>query len=63
VANQKKIKIKKMQSQRHIDEFGELDGGGGYFGKIIIYKDANQTTNFIGVKTKNSIYYRGEKHY
>jgi len=28
----KKIKIKKKTSQRHICEFGELDGGGGYSG-------------------------------
>jgi len=27
------------------------------------YKGANQTTNFTAVKTKNNIYYRGEKHY
>jgi len=27
-----------------------------------IYKGANQTENFTGVKTRNDIYYRGEKH-
>jgi len=27
------------------------------------YKGANQTENFIGAKTRNDIYYRGEKHY
>ena len=53
---------KKMSSQRHIGEFGELDGGGEYSEKIIIYKGANQTINFTELKTKNSIYYRGEKH-
>ena len=30
---------------------------------FFVYKDANQTENFIGAKTENSIYYRGEKHY
>jgi len=58
----KKLKFKKMSIQRHIGEFGELDGGGGYSGKIN-YKGANQTKNFTEVKTKNDIYYRGEKHY
>jgi len=42
---------KKKPSQRHISEFGELDGGFLDF----FYKGANQ----IG----NDIYYRGEKHY
>jgi len=27
------------------------------------YEDANQTKNFIGAKTRNDIYYKGEKHY
>ena len=27
------------------------------------YKDANQTENFIRTKTRNDLYYRGEKHY
>jgi len=30
VAIQKILKILKKPSQRHIGEFGELDGGGGY---------------------------------
>jgi len=37
-----------------------LDGGGVFSGKKKFYKDANQTENFIGVKTENDIYYRGE---
>jgi len=43
--------------------FAGLDGGGGYSGKKINYEDANQTGNFIWVKTENDIYDRGEKHY
>jgi len=27
------------------------------------YKDANQTENFIGTKTENDLYYKGEKYY
>jgi len=36
-----------------------------FFGekKNKFYKDANQTENFIRVKTGNSLYYRGGKHY
>jgi len=44
---------KKMPNQRHVSEFAELDGGGGYFGEFFFYEDANQTGN--------DIYYRGEK--
>jgi len=40
-----------------------LDGGGVFSGKIKFYKDANQTENFTGVKTRNDLYYKGEKHY
>jgi len=40
-----------------------LDGGGGFSGKKINYEDGIQTKNFIGVKTGNNLYYRGEKHY
>jgi len=40
-----------------------LDGGGVFSGKKKFYKDANQTENFIGAKTENDLYYRGEKHY
>jgi len=54
--------IKKKPNQRHVSEFAELDGGGGYFGKKN-YEDANQTENFIGANIGNDIYYRGEKHY
>jgi len=39
-----------MPSQRHIGEFGELDGGEGYSGKKYFYKGTNQTENFTGVK-------------
>jgi len=38
-------------------------GKGGIPKKNIFYKGANQTENFTRVKTKNNIYYRGEKHY
>jgi len=55
--------IKKMSNQRHVSEFAELDGGGGYSGKNNFYEDANQTENFIGAKIGNGIYYRDEKHY
>jgi len=53
---------KKMSSQRHIGEFGELDRGGGY-SDFFFYKGANQNKIFTGMKTGNDIYYRGEKHY
>jgi len=53
----------KNPCQRHISWFGELEGGGVKTGKFFFYKDANQTKIFIGVKTENDIYYRGEKHY
>jgi len=36
--------------------------GRGVFLKKIFYKGANQTENFRGVKTRNGIYYRGEKY-
>jgi len=36
---------------------------GCFLGKKKFYKDANQTENFIRVKTGNEIYFRGEKHY
>ena len=52
-----------MSNQRHVSEFAELDGGGGYSGKNNFYEDANQTENFIGAKIGNGIYYRDEKHY
>jgi len=58
----KKMK-KKMLNQHHMSIFAGLDGGGGYSGKKINYEDANQTGNFIWVKTENDIYDRGEKHY
>jgi len=42
----------------------KLDGGGVYSQKKIkIDKGANQTENFIRVKTGNDIYCRSEKHY
>jgi len=53
--------FKKMPNQRHVSEFGELDGGGGISG-IFFLQGVNQTENFIKVKTGNDIYYRGEKH-
>jgi len=57
------IKNKKKKSQRHICAFHELDGGGVFFGrKKKFYKDANQTENFIGTKTRNNLYYTGGKH-
>jgi len=59
----KKLKLKKKPSQRHIGEFGELMGEGGFLEKKLIYKGANQTENFTEVKIRNDIYYRGEKHY
>ena len=62
MAIQKKFKLKKKISQRHIGEFGELDERGG-IPKKKIHKGANQTENFTRMKTKNDIYYRGEKHY
>ena len=37
--------------------------GRGVFRKKKFYEDANQTENFIGAKTGNDLYYRGEKHY
>jgi len=61
VAN-KRNKIKKKPSQRHIGEFGELDRG-GEFSAIFFYKGANQTENCTEVKTENDIYYRSKKHY
>jgi len=38
-------------------------GGGVFFENFFFYKDINQTENFIGAKTENNLYYRGEKHY
>jgi len=38
-----------------------LDEEGVYSGKIKFYKSANETENFTRVKTKNNIYYIGEK--
>ena len=52
-----------MSNQRHILDSAQLDGGGGFSGKKINYEDGIQTKNFIGVKTGNNLYYRGEKHY
>ena len=50
VANQKKIKIiKKISSQRHIDEFGELDGRAGYFEKKKLQK-CKSNQNFYRIK-------------
>ena len=64
MANQKKLKLKKKASQRHIGEFGELDGRWAYSEeKKIFYKGANQTESFTRAKTRNDIYYRDEKHY
>jgi len=40
-----------------------LDGGGVFSGKKKFNRDANQTENFIGAKTENDLYYRGEEHY
>ena len=57
-----KKKWKKMPNQCHVREFAKLDEGGGYSEKKN-YEDTNLTENFIGVKTGNDIYYRGEKHY
>jgi len=51
-----------MSNQRHILDSAELNGGEGYFGKKN-YEDANQTENFMRVKTGNDVYYMGEKHY
>jgi len=45
-----------------IGVFGELDGG-GVFWNFFFYKGANQTKNFTGLKIRNDIYYKGEKHY
>jgi len=38
-------------------------GEGGIPDFFFLYKGANQTQNFTGVKTANNIYYRGENHY
>ena len=38
-------------------------GRGVFQKKKKIYEDGIQTENFIGVKTGNDLYYRGEKHY
>jgi len=62
VANKNKLKLNKKPSQRHIGEFGELDGE-GIFWIFLFNKGANQTENFTGVKTGNDIYYKGEMHY
>jgi len=40
-----------------------LEGGEVFSEKKQIYKGPNQTENFIGAKTGNDIYYRGEKHF
>jgi len=49
-----------MPNQRHIGEFGELDGGKGYSQKKIKLQGCKSNQK---VKTKNDIYYRDEKHY
>jgi len=60
----KKVKNEEKKSnQRHVSEFAELDGGGGYSGKKKLYEDANQTENFRRTKTRNDIYYRDENNY
>jgi len=43
---------KKMPSQRHIDEFGELDGGGGYFGKKIFLQRYKSNRKFYRRENK-----------
>jgi len=49
--------LKKMSNQRHVLDYAELDGGGG-FSRFFFYEDGIQTENFIGVKTGNDLYYR-----
>jgi len=51
VANQKKIKIKKKPSQRHIGEYGELDGGGVYSENFLFLQ---------GCKSANLLSWMGE---
>jgi len=46
----------------HVIKYAQSYGGGGFSGTFFVYKDTNQTEIFTGVKTKNDIYYRGEKH-
>jgi len=62
VASGKKEIIKESSCQRHISWFGELEVG-GVKAEFFFYKDWNQTEIFIGMKTENNIYYRGEKRY
>jgi len=46
----------------HVSKYALSYWGGVFSGKKKFYKDANQTENFIGAKTKNDIYYWGGKH-
>jgi len=59
-----KLKLKKKKTNsaphRHVWWVGWRMG---VFQKKKIYKAANQTENFTGVKTGNDIYYRGDKRY
>jgi len=47
----------------HVNKYAHSYGGGVFSGKEKFQKDANQTENFIGVKTGNDLYYRGENYY
>jgi len=49
-----------MSNQCYVSEFVELDEG---ILEFFFYEDSNQTENFIEMKTRNDIYYMGEKHY
>jgi len=51
------------QSACHISKYAQSYGGGVFFEGKFFYEDANQTKNFTGAKTENSLYYRDEKHY
>jgi len=59
----KKIKNEKKAKSAPRKRICWVEWWWGYSGKKKLYEDANQTENFIGAKTKNYIYYKGEKHY
>jgi len=60
---QKTPLIGHFQKKKKIKKFWFLNGLLRVFSREKNYENANQTENFIGAKTENDIYYRGEKHY